>query len=180
MLDWTLLISGLIGCICYASYIFIFVQFCPRESIGTAQLMMAALWVSLFCVNRFLVMFGTEFHLNRTVMTSLFAYYVIFDRQNYFLAQYLWDNYTALFTERTDINSQLKKWVDSLRLFSDRRVAIGPEIRIPESKVLVRVFKNSERNPSRLFIGRRRGKNVPQQFSVENRRFWIWARRFWL
>merc|ERR1712147_121737 len=58
MLDWTLLISGLIGCICYACYILVFVQYCPRESIATAQLMMGALWLSLFGTNHILAWFG--------------------------------------------------------------------------------------------------------------------------
>ena len=65
MLDWTLLISGLIGCICYSSYILVFVQYCPRESIGTSQLMMGALWFSLFGTNHLLSLFGADFHLHR-------------------------------------------------------------------------------------------------------------------
>ena len=47
MLDWTLLTSGLIGSICYSSYIFIFIQYCPRESISTTQTMLLSLWFIL-------------------------------------------------------------------------------------------------------------------------------------
>ena len=62
MLDWTLLTSGLIGSICYSSYIFIFIQYCPRESISTTQAMLLSLWGILISTNYILSFFGDNFH----------------------------------------------------------------------------------------------------------------------
>ena len=48
MLDWALMTAGLIACICYSCYIFIYIQYCPRESIITTQTMLIGLWLLLF------------------------------------------------------------------------------------------------------------------------------------
>ena len=48
MLDWALMTAGLIACICYSCYIFIYIQYCPRESIITTQTMLVGLWLLLF------------------------------------------------------------------------------------------------------------------------------------
>merc|ERR1711953_1287750 len=64
MLDWALMTAGLIACICYSCYIFIYIQYCPRESIITTQTMLIGLWLLLFSSNYIFSIFGADVHIS--------------------------------------------------------------------------------------------------------------------